>query len=118
MTTPAEYNFSLYIGQTLKQPFTVWNDEAQTSPYSFTGHTIRSQIRLSYNSTQALTLTTTVVGNTIYLNATPEAMRAFFVIQNAQSAKYYYDVEITKPDLSVWTLVRGVIDVYPEVTKI
>ena len=118
MVNPVEYNFEIYVGQTLKYPFTVWNDEAQTSPYDFSGHTVTCQARINYTSSQAVSLNPSIVGNTIYLNATPSQLAAFAIPSNEKSVKYVYDIEITKPDLTKWTLSRGIIEIFPEVTKI
>lgn len=118
MIDPAEYNFSIYQGQTLKYPFVIWNDDEQTDPYDFSSHTVASQARISFSSSSAINLNPTIVGNTIYLNATPAQLASFVVQANNKSAKYFYDIEITKPDLTKWTLVRGIIEVFPEVTKI
>lgn len=118
MINPVEHNFNVYIGQTLEYPFTVWNDEAQTSPYNFSGHTVKAQARINYASSQAINLNATISGNTIFLNGTPPQLAAFVIPANEKSFKYVYDVEITKPDNTKWTLVRGIIEVFPEVTKI
>jgi len=118
MINPVEYNFQLYVGQTLKYPFTVWNDEAQTIPYSFTDHTVSSQARINYASSQAVNLNPSIVGNTIFLNATPAQLAAFNIPSNEKSVKYVYDIEVTKPDNSKWTIVRGIIEIFPEVTKL
>lgn len=118
MTDPVEHNFSIYIGQTLKYPFTVYNDEALTSEYDFTGCTVAAQARLNHNSKLAINLNPTIVGNTIYLNATPDQLTGFVIPGNNQSAKYKYDVEVTKPDLTKWTVVFGIIEAFPEETKI
>jgi hypothetical protein len=118
MLNPAEHNFEVYQGQTLKYPFEVWNDEAKTSAYDFTSHTVASQARASYTSTSAVNLNATIVGNVVYLNATPAQLALLVIQANNKSAKFFYDVEITKPDTTKWTLVRGVIEVFPEVTKI
>ncbi|MCS6281442.1 MAG: hypothetical protein HUM72_12490 [Dolichospermum sp.] len=118
MIDPVEHNFSVYQGQTLQYPFTVWNDDALSVPYDFTSHTVASQARTTYDSTKAINLNASIGGNTVYLNATPAQLASFVVQSNNKSAKYYYDIEITKPDNSKWTLARGVIEVFPEVTKI
>ena len=118
MVNPVEHNFNLYVGQNLAYPFTVWNDEAQLVPYDFTGHTVKAQARINYSSTQAISLNATISGNTIYLNGTPTQLAAFSMPANEKSSKYVYDIEITKPDTSKWTLARGLIEVFPEVTKI
>jgi len=118
MIDPVEYNFKIYLGQTLKYPFVVWNDEEQTSPYDFTGCTVKSQARVLPESTTGINLNATIVSNTIYLNATPAQLASFVVAANNKSAKYYYDVEVTLADTSIWTVVRGIVEVFPEVTKI
>jgi hypothetical protein len=118
MIDPVEHNFSIYQGQTLNYPFTVWNDDNLTDPYNFTLHTAASQARITYDSTKAINLNASITGNTVYLNATPAQLTSFIVSPNNKSAKYYYDIEITKPDNSKWTMVRGIIEVFPEVTKI
>jgi len=118
MLDPVDYNFNIYVGQTLKYPFTVWEDEAQAIAYDFTDHSVASQARLSFESAKAISLNATIEGNTIFLNATPEQLSKFVISANNKSAKYYYDIEITKPDSIKWTIVRGTIEVFPEVTKI
>ena len=118
MIDPVEHNFSIYLGQTLKYPFVIWNDEALSSPYDFTLHTVASQARLTYDATKEINLNATITGNTIFLNATPAQLASFLVQSNNKSSKYYYDIEVTKPDTSKWTVVRGIIEVFPEVTKV
>lgn len=118
MINPVEYNFEIYQGQTLKYPFTVWNDTAQTSAYDFTGHTVKCEARLTFNSTTSVNLNATIESNTIYLNGTPAQLAKFIVQPNNKSAKYYYDIEVTLADTTKWTIARGVIEVFPEVTKI
>ena len=118
MIDPAEHNFSIYLGQTLAYPFYIWNDEAQSDPYILTGHTVQAQARLTYDSPKAINLNASINGNAVYLNATPTQLAQFTIGSNNKSSKYVYDVEITKPDGSKWTLVRGIIEAFPEVTKI
>ena len=118
MINPVEYNFEIYQGQTLKYPFTVWNDTEQTSAYDFASHTVASQARSSYSSTVAVNLNPTIETNTIYLNMTPTQLAAFVIPSNAKSIKFYYDIEVTKPDTAKWTILRGIIEIFPEVTKI
>lgn len=118
MINPVEYNFEIYQGQTLKYPFTVWNDSEQTSAYDFTDHTVASQARSSYTSSSAVNLNPTIVSNTIYLNMTPSQLSSFVIPSNAKSIKFYYDIEVTKPDTTKWTILRGIVEIYPEVTRI
>jgi hypothetical protein len=118
MIDPVEHNFSLYQGQTLKYPFVVWNNDDLTDPYDFTLHSVASQARITFDASKAVNLNATISGNTIFLNATPSQLASFIVQSNNKSSKYFYDVEVTKPDNSKWTIVRGIIEVFPEVTKI
>lgn len=118
MIDPVEHNFNLYLGQTLQYPFVVWNDDNLTIPYDFTLHTVKCQARLSYDSAKAINLNASISGNTIYLNATPAQLIDLKVQPNNKSSRYVYDIEVTKPDNSKWTIIRGHIEVFPEVTKI
>jgi len=117
MMNPAIHNFEIHTGQTLKYGFTVWEDDNQTIPYDFTGHTVKSEARIAFSSPVAVNLNASIVGNTVYLNATPVQLAVFLISPNNKSSKYVYDIEITKPDLTKWTLVRGAVDIIPEVTK-
>lgn len=118
MIQPAEHNFNIYLGQHLKYPFIVWNDDEQTNAYDFTGHSVASQARASFDSSKSINLNASIEGNTIYLNATPAQLAQFVIQPNSKNSRYVYDIEVTKPDGTKWTIVRGMIEAYPEVTKI
>lgn len=117
MIEPVEHNFEIHQGQTLKYPCTVWNDANLSDPYDFTLHTVRSQARATYKSATFINLNPTIEGNVIYLNATPEQLAAFVVQPNNKSSKYVYDIEVTLPNSDKWTVIRGTIEIFPEVTK-
>ena len=118
MLDPVEHNFNIYLGQTLAYPFNVFNDEEQIDPYDFTDCTVSAQARIAHDSSKAINLNPSIDGNSIILNATPTQLSQIIIPSNSKSIKLVYDIEVTKPDLTKWTIVRGVIDAYPEVTKI
>jgi hypothetical protein len=117
MIDPVEYNFKVYVGQTLDLGFFIWEDSNRTVPYDLTGHAVKAEARQAYNSLLFVNLNPTITSNAVYLNATPEQLARFEVLSKSTQSKFVYDIEITKPDGKIWTMVRGIIEVNPEVTK-
>ena len=90
--------------------------DSDKNPIDITGFDARSQMRRSYTSANAYTLTANVTdgagGNvTISMSAADSA--------NVQSGRYVYDVEAYDANTgTVHRVVEGIVTVYPEVTKI
>lgn len=42
---PAEYDFIIYQYSTLRKPFEMFVDEAETTPFDFSNYTIKAQLR-------------------------------------------------------------------------
>jgi len=119
MINPVEHNFKLYVGQDLNYPFTVWLDEALSIPYDFYNKKPKCQARQTYSSKQYVDLNPVIDGNTVFLRGTPEVFKGFVFPAGEKMVKYVYDVEIEDLDTGIkWTMVRGIIEVYPEVTKV
>jgi hypothetical protein len=108
------HNFTLDQGATLEYEFEVTNPDG--SPYDFTGHTVRSQMRQTFSSSIAFNLNPTIDGNKIILNMTDAQSSAISILNNSIT-DYVYDVEIINASSVVWKFVRGVIKVTPEATK-
>jgi hypothetical protein len=82
-------------------------------PISLTGYTVASQMRRSYYSANATTITASIVdsanGNVqISLSATETA--------NLRAGRYFYDIEASS-GIVVKRILEGIITVYPGVTN-
>lgn len=117
MIDPVEHNFNVYHSHTTAYPFTLYDDEALTTETDLSGYTVTALAKISYNATTSVNLNPTIDGNVVYLNLTPAQAQTMVVLPNNATAKYYYDIKLTKTlDGTVWNLARGVITVYPKVT--
>ena len=118
MRSRIEHNFSLNQVETLNESFLVYDDIAQTIEHDFTGHTIRSQMRLDAFSTKAINLSPTIVGNLINITLSAALGLAIPIAQNNKSIDYSYDILITRADLSVYSFAKGIIKIYAGVSRV
>jgi len=78
------------------------------------GYTASSQIRKSYYSSSANTLTATITGTSngeITLSMTAENTA------NLTPGRYLYDLVITAPDTTRTRVVEGIVNVLPGITR-
>ena len=92
---------------------TIGYNDASGSPVDLSGYTTRSQMRKSYYSTTATTLTANISDASngeinLSLTATETA--------NVKAGRYLYDVEIVTGN-TVTRVVEGIVTVMPEITR-
>lgn len=88
-------------------------DTAGTS-INLYAYTAESQMRKSYYSSSATSITATVTGTangeiTLFMSAANTA--------NVTSGRYVYDVKVTSPANIVTRVVEGIVTVLPSVTR-
>lgn len=93
---------------------TVNVEDTQGDAINLSGYTAASQIRKSYYSTTANTLTATVTGTangeiTLSMTAANTALLS--------PGRYLYDLVITAPDTTKTRVVEGIVNVLPGVTQ-
>ena len=89
-------------------------EDVQGDAINLSGYTAASQIRKSYYSTSANTLTATITGTsngeiTLSMTAANTA--------NLTPGRYLYDLVITAPDTTKTRVVEGIVNVLPGVTQ-
>jgi hypothetical protein len=89
-------------------------EDIQGDAINLSGYSAASQIRKSYYSTSANTLTATVTGTangeiTLSMTAANTA--------NLSPGRYLYDLVITAPDTTKTRVVEGIVNVLPGVTQ-
>ena len=89
-------------------------EDVQGDAINLSGYTAASQIRKSYYSTTANTLTATITGTangeiTLSMTAANTA--------NLTPGRMLYDLVITAPDATKTRVVEGIINVLPGVTQ-
>ena len=89
-------------------------EDIQGDAINLLGYSAASQIRKSYYSTSANTLTATVTGTangeiTLSMTAANTA--------NLSPGRYLYDLVITAPDTTKTRVVEGIVNVLPGVTQ-
>jgi hypothetical protein len=82
------------------------------------GYTAHAQMRKFYTSPSAITLTASITGSTGNINVSLGASAS----ANVKPGVWFYDVELhsngTPGSANVQRVVQGMINVYPEITKI
>ena len=84
------------------------------SPFNLTGYTTAAQMRKNYNSSTAVTFTTSQNG--VYGAITLSLSAANTV--SLEPGRYLYDVEITSGGGTVTRVVEGIVTVTPGMTRI
>ena len=89
-------------------------EDVQGDAINLSGYIAASQIRKSYYSTSANTLTATITGTsngeiTLSMTAANTA--------NLTPGRYLYDLVITAPDTTKTRVVEGIVNVLPGVTQ-
>lgn len=89
-------------------------EDANGDIYDLTGYTAASQMRKNFNSSAAVTFTTSHSGTggrvTLFLPSSNTAVLT--------PGRYLYDVEITSPSGQVNRVVEGIVTVTPGMTRI
>ena len=82
---------------------------------SASGYTAYAQMRKFYTSSSAVSLTTSITGSTGNINVSLGATASAAV----KAGVWFYDVELhSSGSTNVQRVVQGMINVYPEITKI
>ena len=106
---------NLYVdaGSTYSNIITV--SSSNGTPLNLTGFTVASQMRKSYQSSQAYTFTSSIhdaITGKIRLQLTDEQSAAI------PSGRFLYDVEITSSVGVTTRVVEGIVTVQPQITQI
>jgi hypothetical protein len=106
---------NLYIdaGSTYSNIITVTSSNGQ--PLDLTGYSVASQLRKSYQSSQAFTFTSSI------FNAAQGKIRLQLTDLQSQAipaGRWLYDVEITSASGSKTRVVEGIATVNPQITQI
>lgn len=110
---PATHNFDVYAGDTYT--FTITYKENSVG-VDLTGTTLASSIATAAGETATTTMTVTAAADQ---TANPGQMNVTLPAANSDlltGASYVYDIEVTWPDTSVQTILRGTITVTQDVT--
>ena len=123
----AKYNITVEQGATFLRTITVKDADGET--VDLTGWTVTGKMRENQNSVSALaTFTGTILNQgtnpgEFTISLTPVQTAAIPGDTTADTSGvivksyYLYDVEATKPDTSVLRLLRGRVELIPEMTK-
>jgi len=105
---------NLVIDQGTSFSATVDVTDTGGAAYNLTGYTTAAQMRKNYNSSSAVTFSTSHNGAygqiTLSLNAANTAV--------LEPGRYLYDVEITSGSAIVTRVVEGIVTVTPGMTRI
>lgn len=104
----------LYIEQGATFSSTVNVEDSQGTAVNLTSYTASSQMRKSYNSSSANTITSTITGTangeiTLSMTAANTA--------NLTAGRYVFDLLITSPTSVKTRVIEGIIVVTPGVTR-
>jgi hypothetical protein len=116
MITPAQHNFIIYQGSTLRKPF-VW--QANNVPVDITGYTGRCQFRPTLDS-DIVALNLTTLNGGVLIDGPTGTITLY--ASDAQTAaltldKYVYDLEIVDTVGDVSRLVFGTVTLSKEITR-
>lgn len=106
---PGTFNFQMVEGDTFRSLLTV--TDSAGSAVSFVGGTVTAQARRNFEAGSAVAFDVSVDANQITLSlgaATTTGMEGSWV----------YDVQVATGGTSVRTILRGVLEVQPEVTRV
>jgi hypothetical protein len=107
---PGQYDLQLYRGDTFKWTVKLWKDAKQTDPTNLTGATVKAEYRDKTGGTPVVSITTALtLPNTIDLTF-PAAAWATAPLAGI------WDLQVTMPDASVNTVLRGNVQVIGDVT--
>jgi hypothetical protein len=104
-------NIAIDQGTTFNE-YVLYKDKNKNA-IDLTGFTARAMMRKSYYSSNAITLTSSIVNNStgnilLTLNYSETA--------NIKAGRYVYDVEVFNANV-VYRVQEGIVTVFPEVTK-
>jgi hypothetical protein len=104
-------NIAIDQGTTFNE-YVLYKDKNKNA-IDLTGFTARAMMRKSYYSSNAITLTSSIVNNStgnilLTLNHSETA--------NIKAGRYVYDVEVFNANV-VYRVQEGIVTVFPEVTK-
>jgi hypothetical protein len=109
----AKYS-DIYIDQGSTYSSTINVKNVDETPFLLTGYSARGQIRKSYNSTTAISFTTSIPAPTsgnINISLTASQTRAM------KSGRYVYDVEIYNTSGHVMRTAEGQVEISPASTR-
>lgn len=116
MITPAQHNFIIYQGSTLRKSF-VWQADGQ--PVDLTGYTGRSQFRVAIDSPD-VALDMTSLNNGILIDGPSGTITMYAsdtATSNLTADKYVYDLEIIDTAGDVNRLVFGTVTISKGITR-
>lgn len=102
---PERHNFKVWRGTTFRRILEVWNDEAETSPYDFSGYTGTMTIREKLAGSVVGTVGVNFSGNQIELVASAATTGTWAWKQGV------YELQITAPDGDVDVLLFGTVTI-------
>lgn len=113
MGLPAQRNISIYKGDSFAFQFTL-KDPVSEEPVDLTGTTVKAQIRATEDSATVMAEFVTSHdddGGTVTISLTP-------VLTTALTTSGVWDVQLTFPDTTVRTYLRGTATLVKEVTRV
>jgi hypothetical protein len=110
MQQPGVYDLTMYRGDSYRWRVALWQDTAATIPVDLTGATVAAEIRDKTAGTSVVTLGVVVTPpNVIDLEMTPASYEGC-------PTKGVWDLQVTYPDASVRTVLKGAVAVNGDVT--
>jgi hypothetical protein len=108
---PGKVDFNVYRGDTFVQEIEVQEND---TPYDFTNCTVRMKMKWEHSEDTVEELVSptsiTLATGKMTLNLTAAETAAL------QPVKYRYDIQLTKPNAQVITLIRGAFQILKDVT--
>ena len=105
---PGTFNFQMVEGDTFRAVLDV--TDSAGDPVSFAGKTVSAQARRTYGASTAVNFGVSVSSNEITLTLTAEQ-------SSSMEGSWVYDVQVVTPGTSTRTILAGVLEVQPEVTR-
>lgn len=110
MTIPADYPLILYRGDSFRYNIVCWLDSAKTEPLDLTGVVAKSEIRETEGSVPIASITCTI--------SLPQTVVCFLPPEVSQTLPLagVWDLQLTYPSGDVLSIVKGTVNVTPDVT--
>lgn len=105
---PGEFNFRMVEGDTFRAVLTV--TDSAGDPVSFAGKTVTAQARRTYGAATAVNFTISVASNEVTMTLSAEQT-------SGMEGSWVYDVQVLTPGTSTRTILAGILEVQPEVTR-
>jgi len=108
---PGSYPLALYRGDTYAWVFRLWSDDAKTVPLDMVGVTAKAEIRNMPGGQIIMALPCAVTQPNIIDVVLTVDLWADWTLRSA-----VWDLQLTYPDTSVFTVLAGPVTVDPDVT--